>query len=229
MGFTSSNIQSKNEELEEYKPLLSDIIGELQRLTHLTRRTIIEILTESETLEYFIKNPALYIETVSKVLDETIADIEVQSIFYKASGEVYNCDEIFETRDINPNNPLIVDCSNSTKSLYNWVECDSDNEKRILELFEQFSRVKMYTKLPKEFKIKMPFMLNGYNPDWALIVEDKQGNEKLYFVYESKGTDCDQGLREIEKYKIDCAKKHFKAIGVKFEFGSLDKANRLFC
>ena len=100
---------------------------------------------------------------------------------------------------------------------------------RICQLFEQFERVKMYAKLPRDFVIRMPFKPKGYNPDWALIVEDKQGNEKLYFVYESKGTDCNQGLREIEKYKIDCAKKHFKAIGVKFEFGSLDKANSLFC
>ena len=40
----------------------------------------------------------------------------------------------------------------------------------------------------------------------------EQGNEKLYFVYESKGTDNVQELRGIEKHKIDCAKKHFKAI-----------------
>ena len=229
LGFTSSNIQSKNEDMKHYEPLLPDILRELQRTTHLTRRTIVEILTKSETLECFIKNPALYLETVSKTLEETIADIEVNSIFYEVSGEVYNRDEIFESREVNPNDTLVVDRTNSNKSLYNWVECDSDNEKRILDLFEQFTHVKMYTKLPIEFKIKMPFMPEGYNPDWALIVEDKQGNEKLYFVYESKGTDSVQGLRGIEKRKIDCAKKHFEAIGVKFDFGSIDKAERLFC
>ena len=87
----------------------------------------------------------------------------------------------------------------------------------------------MYAKLPGDFVIRMPFMPKGYNPDWALIVEDKSGQEKLFFVYESKGTDVQSGLRYAEDNKIKCAQKHFEAIGVKYSFGSVDEARRLFC
>ena len=37
----------------------------------------------------------------------------------------------------------------------------------------------------------------------------------VYFVAETKGSESDQDLREIEKLKIHCAKEHFKAIGEK--------------
>lgn len=229
VGITSSNIQSKTENMENYQPLLPDIIGELQRSTHLTRRTLVEILTGSDTLDCFIKNPALYLETVSEVLEQTLVTQEVKNIFYEKSGEIYNRDEIFQSCEVNANDELVADRTNSNKSLYNWIKCDSENEMRICQLFEQFERVKMYAKLPGDFVIRMPFMPKGYNPDWALIVEDKSGQEKLFFVYESKGTDVQSGLRYAEDNKIKCAQKHFEAIGVKYSFGSVDEARRLFC
>jgi restriction endonuclease len=64
--------------------------------------------------------------------------------------------------------------------------------------------IKVYAKLPNWFKIDTP--LGTYNPDWAILFE-KDNEEKLYFVVESKGTLGIEFLRPAEKGKIDCGIK----------------------
>ncbi|MDD2905267.1 MAG: hypothetical protein PHH41_01785 [Sulfurimonas sp.] len=53
--------------------------------------------------------------------------------------------------------------------------------------------------------------MGGYNPDWAVLIE-KDNEERLYFVVESKGSLFSEDLRDTEQAKIDCGKKHFEAI-----------------
>ena len=74
----------------------------------------------------------------------------------------------------------------------------------------------MYAKLPDAFKIDTP--IGSYNPDWALVM-NKDNEEKLYFVAETKGTDDFNQLRGSEKGKIRCGKLHFEVIdtGIKYE------------
>ena len=76
--------------------------------------------------------------------------------------------------------------------------------------------MKLYSKLPGWFKIDTP--LGSYNPDWAVLWED-EGQEKVYFVCESKGSIDELQLRSIELAKITCGRKHFEqtAKGVSFE------------
>ena len=71
----------------------------------------------------------------------------------------------------------------------------------------------MFFKIPNRFKIDTP--IGTYNPDWAVFLE-KNGDQKLYFVLESKGTTSLFALRSPEKLKIHCGKQHFDAIGVSF-------------
>ncbi|MBY6825645.1 restriction endonuclease, partial [Clostridium botulinum] len=63
--------------------------------------------------------------------------------------------------------------------------------------------------LPSNFKIDTP--IGKYNPDWAILIK-KDGEEKLYFVVETKGTDQIALLKDAEKAKIRCGKKHFEAL-----------------
>ncbi|WP_299997657.1 hypothetical protein [uncultured Clostridium sp.] len=51
---------------------------------------------------------------------------------------------------------------------------------------------------------------------WAILIE-KNGEEKLYFVVETKGTNQIALLKDSEKGKIRCAKKHFKALNTDVE------------
>ena len=40
----------------------------------------------------------------------------------------------------------------------------------------------------------------------------KNGEEKLYFILETKGSDSFMDLRTREQLKIHCGKKHFEAL-----------------
>ena len=71
-------------------------------------------------------------------------------------------------------------------------------------------------KLPSAFKIDTP--LGSYNPDWA-YVEEAGGERRVYFVTETKGgKNGEPALRDAEKIKIGCAKKHFEALDLGNDF-----------
>jgi len=69
--------------------------------------------------------------------------------------------------------------------------------------------VKLFFKIPSRFKIETP--IGTYNPDWAVYLE-KNGEQKLYFVLETKGTTDLFDLRSPERLKIKCGKAHFDAL-----------------
>jgi type III restriction enzyme len=53
--------------------------------------------------------------------------------------------------------------------------------------------------------------MGKYNPDWAISF--KEGSVKhIYFVAETKGDTSEMQLREVEKAKIECARRHFEKI-----------------
>jgi type III restriction enzyme len=53
--------------------------------------------------------------------------------------------------------------------------------------------------------------VGDYNPDWAISFH--AGSVKhIYFVAETKGSMSSMKLREIEKTKIECARKFFDDI-----------------
>jgi type III restriction enzyme len=89
------------------------------------------------------------------------------------------------------------------------VVTDSDVERRFVEKLDTSSEVVVYAKLPRGFLIPTP--VGDYNPDWAISF--REGNVKyIYFVAETKGSMSSLKLREIEKTKIDCARKFFEEV-----------------
>ena len=92
------------------------------------------------------------------------------------------------------------------QSVYTHVVYDSGVEKSFAEDLEKNKKVKVYAKLPAWFKVPTP--LGSYNPDWAVVVENN-GEEKLYFVVETKGSTWTDELRHLEAEKIKCGNKHF--------------------
>ena len=75
---------------------------------------------------------------------------------------------------------------------------------------------KMFVKLPDWFTIDTP--IGKHNPDWAIIMNEN-GEDKLYFVVETKGSTYRADRRGNENDKIECARKHFEALdtGVKYQ------------
>lgn len=187
---------------------LPDIVTYLQNETNLTRRAIVEILIQSGKLEHFKNNPQKFIEQTMSMIQRTMRQFVVDGIKYEKIGDdVYYAQEIFETQELA--GYLNQNLVESTRGIYDYVLYDSDVEKNFAISFENNADVKLYAKLPNFFKIDTP--LGSYNPDWAVLIE-KEGEEKLYFVVESKGSLFTDDLRPAEQAKIDCGKAHFKAL-----------------
>ena len=99
------------------------------------------------------------------------------------------------------------------KHLYDHILYDSKNERDFAKDLDTNTDVAVYVKLPDGFYISTP--VGKYNPDWAIAFYE--GNVKhIYFVAETKGTldslQLSNHIAPIEQAKIDCARKHFKAI-----------------
>lgn len=197
---------------------LPDIITFLQNRTNLTRKTIVDILVKSKTLNLFKKNPQKYMDEVSKVIVSKMQLMIIDGIKYTRIGEEeYYAQELFESEEIY--GYLSKNMIESTKSVFNYTVYDSDNEQYFAERFEGNENIKLYTKLPDWFKIATP--IGSYNPDWAVLVEEEQAL-KLYFVLETKGNILAEALRETESAKIKCGKKHFEALGDRVTFKVID-------
>lgn len=85
-------------------------------------------------------------------------------------------------------------------------------ERDFVKQLDSSGEVVVYAKLPRGFLIPTP--VGDYNPDWAISF--KAGRVKhIYFVAETKGTMSSMKLREIEKTKIECARKFFGEISQK--------------
>ena len=193
---------------------LPDIVSYLQNATNLTRRSIVEILTRSERLEDFKNNPQKYIERVTAIIQNQMRLFIVAGIKYQKIGdEEYFAQELFQDNELY--GYLSRNMLESKKSVFEYVVYDSDVERQFANEFELNEEIKLYAKLPSEFKIDTP--LGPYNPDWAVLVEN-DGQERLYFVVETKGGLFADAQRPTEQAKIDCGREHFKAIGTDVEF-----------
>jgi type III restriction enzyme len=200
---------------------LPDIIAYLQNETNLTRKTIVEILLGSKTIHLFKKNPQSYMEQVGQIITAKMRLMIVDGIKYtKIGNQEYYAQELFESEELT--GYLEKNMLESKKSVYEYVVYDSKNEESFAASFEGNKSIKLYAKLPSWFKIATP--LGSYNPDWAILME-KNGENKLYFVLETKGNILFDTLKPTESAKIICGIKHFQALGNEVIFEKADSFN----
>jgi len=210
------SIREKNLDLEIIDYNLPDIVTYLQNETNLTRKNIVDILIKSKKLESFKNNPQKFIDGAIKIIRKTMSSFIVAGIKYEKLGnEFYYAQECFEDKELYGylSKNMIENAAN--KSIYNYTVYDSDVEKGFARSFNENENVKLFAKLPSWFKINTP--LGGYNPDWAVLIE-KDNEERLYFIVESKGSLFSEDLRDTEQAKIDCGIKHFEAISPEVSF-----------
>jgi len=188
---------------------LPDVLTELQDRTQLTRKTIARILTESTRLNDFKRNPQQFIELASDAINRCKRLALVDGIKYQRLGdEHYYAQELFESKELTGYLQNLV--LNTEKSVYEHVVYDSAIERDFAESLEKNEAVKVYAKLPGWFKIPTPLQ-SYYNPDWAVLVT-LDGQQRLYFVVETKGSLFDDELRNREGGKIKCGAAHFTAL-----------------
>ena len=194
-----------------------DVIGYLQNETNLTRKTLVDILIKSGRLEDFKKNPQMFIDGTVRIIRKVMARTLVDGIKYLRLGEtsvwaqeLFDKDELFGYFD--PDDEAKSNMvATPNKGLYDYAIYDSPEVERNFAIeLENSPDVKLFVKLPDWFKIPTP--LGSYNPDWAVVIE-REGEKKLYFVVETKGTNLFNEVPEEQGAKILCGKKHFAALG----------------
>lgn len=197
--------------IDEIDIELPDLLTDLQDKTQLTRRSIYRILLDSGRLNDFMRNPQQFIELAAESINRVKRLAIVDGIKYQRIGnEHYYAQELFKEEELTGylRNMLVA-----KKSVYEHVVYDSAGvERSFAEELEKNEAVKVYAKLPGWFRIPTP--LGTYNPDWAVLV-NKEGEERLYFVVETKSGLFADDLRDKESAKIKCGAAHFKALAVR--------------
>lgn len=196
--------------LDEGDIELPDLLTDLQDRTQLTRRSIQRILSGSQRLDDFKRNPQAFIELTAEAINRCKRLAVVDGIKYQRLGdEHYYAQELFEKEELTGYLKNLLDAN---KAVYEQIVYDSDTERMFGDQLEKNGAIKVYAKLPGWFTVATP--LGSYNPDWAVLVE-KDGAERLYFVVETKSGLFTDDLREKERAKIECGKAHFAALAVR--------------
>ena len=188
-----------------------DLIGKLVEDTQLTRRAIVTILQKISpiTFNQFKANPEEFIIKAGNIINECKAIAVIEHVKYHKLDKQYESD-IFSNATLK--GKLGVNALESQKSLYDLVVVDSAGiEMNFAKDLEKESDVVVYTKLPGGFYINTP--VGHYNPDWAIVFKEGTDIKHIYFVAETKGSLSETQLRESERSKIECARRHFNAIG----------------
>jgi type III restriction enzyme len=220
---TEKNVIERTRSAEERAHQVTDIVAWLVENTRLTRKSIVEILRSikpSKLSEVFV-NEQVFLEQVRSAIEHVIGDVCTKTVVYEkrspGDDDEFLMDKMFcGDEEIDLNRSVKIE-----KGLYDYVVCDSDTEKKFAAALDLDKRAKLIVKLPDKYEIETP--VGGYNPDWAIVLED---GEVVYLVRETKGgTDLEKLQFPKEKMKILYGVKHFDAIGADYDW--LEKASQV--
>lgn len=208
-GSSMTDGKTKTETVNDFSTSMVeyDLIGEITKDTGLTRKTVIDMLTKitPEKFSYYQYNPEEFIRKVCNLINQEKATTIIDGITYHKTENRFDND-IFTINNVR--GELGENAIDVRKHIYDFLVTDSKNEREFAKKLES-GEVTVYAKLPNGFKIPTP--VGNYNPDWA-IVFDNPTFKYVYFIAETKGSMDSLELRDVEKAKIECAKKHFSCI-----------------
>ena len=216
-GFVVTSTSTKVEALTASSQVKYDLLGEITEKTQLTRRTVTQILTKIRPTTFlkFRQNPEQFITECARLINEQKATVIIEHLTYDTLEGCYD-NSIFTA------NQTKQDFTNAgaklKRHIYDYVITDSQTERDFVAELDTSEEVVVYAKLPRGFFIPTP--VGNYNPDWAVAF--KEGAVKhVYFVAETKGSLSSMQLREVEKSKIECARKFFAEIRAKADDGGV--------
>ena len=208
-GVTYSEKDIRTMDIEDSYSSLPYILGIISEATLIKRATVARIINESGRGADFVNNPQGFMEQCLEIIRHNRHALAIDGIKYvKIEGQEYYAQEIFDSSELVANLDRNAVAVNG--SVYDYIIYDSSTiEKPFAKALDDDPDVKMFFKIPDRFKIETP--IGTYNPDWAVYL-DKEGEKKLYFILETKGTTELFGLRTPEQLKIHCGMEHFKAL-----------------
>ena len=202
---TSDDVATDTRYLDEVGAAIPDVLGLLQERTGLTRATVAAVLNRSGRTAELRTNPQAVIKLVGDVIENEKQMAMVDGIRYERTDTVW-AQTLFD-REFERDLKTLME--GGSKSTTDYVPVDGSVERTFLKDLIAEESVKLFAKLPREFKVPTP--LGNYEPDWAVLV-DVAGEDRLYLVVETKGDLLPSARRSRENAKIDCGKAHFKAV-----------------
>lgn len=208
-GIYHTEREMRTTDIADSYQTLPDLITAISDETLLTPATVNRILVESGRCADFLNNPEAFLEKSMEIIRNNRHALAIDGISYvKLDGQEYFIQEIFDSAELIAN--LDRNAVKVEHSVYDYVVYDSSSiERPFAVALDNDPDVKMFFKIPDRFKIETP--IGTYNPDWAVYLT-KNGEEKLYFILETKGSTSFMDLRTREQLKIHCGKKHFEAL-----------------
>lgn len=203
--------------------LMEDQLANTTPPIRLTRGTLLEIFKRCTVQPEALENPQEFATEAVRIIKDVLKDHLVEGIKYERVNDWYEM-HLLEG-EIESWEQYLVPAS---RSVYDHVVFDSQIERSFVEGLESREDVKIYLKLPKWFKVPTP--VGDYNPDWAIVMEERDahgkptGRDLLYLVRETKGEKWKTELRPNERRKIECGERHFEdSLGVNFKVVSSAK------
>ncbi len=183
-----------------------DLVGDLAKGANLTRRSIVAILRgiQESTLYQFKNNPEEFIRQAIRIIREQKSTMIVEAIHYQTTEGTYDS-SIFTVKS-----KMDFDRAYAAqKHITDYVFSDSQGERQFAHDLDEAKEVVVYAKLPRSFQIPTP--VGNYAPDWAIAMQ-QAGVKHIFFIAETKGTMDSMDITQIERAKIDCARKLFNSI-----------------
>jgi type III restriction enzyme len=203
--------------------IMVDLLENTTPSVSLTRHTLLTIIKRLNNQKSVISNPHEFATVAVQIIKNKLADHLVNGIQYEKIDNWYEMTQFQD--EIETWQEYLVPAN---RSVYDHVIVDSQAENiqdsiegKFVADLEKRDDVKLFVKLPNWFTVPTP--VGEYNPDWAVIMEDRDehgeavGKPLLYLIRETKGTTNLDELRPDEKRKIICGEKHFhQALGVDY-------------
>jgi type III restriction enzyme len=218
-GFNKNKIENINMGKEKRKlktvftPL--DLIEEISENTSLAYPTVFKIFKNLKNYNEIIKNPPRFLQEAINRIKNIELDEMLRVVEYKVNNEKFDIEK-FEKYIIKNTERIQPTPHNG---IYDHIVYDSDIEKEFAKNADNDTEVICFLKLPDFYTIKTP--IGEYNPDFGIVLKKRklreEDTDEYYFVIETKGTNDindKKSLTDSEIYKIKCAIKHFKALGI---------------
>lgn len=184
---------------------------------HLNRSTIRQLFAGLSPIqiESYTRNPEGFTTKFIEVMREVLRLHIVEFLEFDVSEDLKRqFDAAFPTSVAHMEHELVPTIENC---LYSHAQTDSNVEKAFIEKLERDPQVVVFFKFPNDFRFDLPDVIGNYNPDWAVIRRNSNGDVKPYLVRETKGT---TNLKELqhaqEKFKIYAAQRCFDKLGIDY-------------
>lgn len=204
--------------------LYSDFIKELAKVLNINLKTIHQAFVEADIeIDQYLN--ASTIRIIKQGFNEFLMHnaIDKFSIGYQKVNNSIHPTKLTDAQgnpleEINAGDIGVKFSEDKVADNYYFEELfyDSDLEKK--NITEKIKEVIVFTKIPKN-SIKIPVAGGAsYSPDFAYVLDFKDGEKQLHFIVETKDVSGDNKLREEEKQKIKHAEILFDgAVKVSFK------------